>query len=75
MIMERYLMEIMQAPVMLIGDSFTGVFESVDCKSAGVGASIAKETGLPLDIITSWGGGPLVRKKAMRVREKDLPQW
>jgi alginate O-acetyltransferase complex protein AlgJ len=61
-----------KAPIMLIGDSFTGVFESVDCKGAGVGAHIAYKTDLPLDIITSWGGGPLVRKKAMRVREKDL---
>jgi alginate O-acetyltransferase complex protein AlgJ len=61
------------APIMLIGDSFTGVFESVDCKSAGVGANIAQKTGVPVDIITSWGGGPLVRSKAMRVREKNLP--
>lgn len=61
------------SPIMLIGDSFTGVFESVDCKSAGVGAHIAAKTGVPVDIITSWGGGPLVRKKAMRAREKDLP--
>jgi alginate O-acetyltransferase complex protein AlgJ len=62
------------APIILIGDSFTGVFESVDCKGAGVGANIAQKTGVPVDIITSWGGGPLVRSKAMRVREKNLPQ-
>jgi alginate O-acetyltransferase complex protein AlgJ len=61
------------APIMLIGDSFTGVFESVDCKGAGVGAHIAQKTGVPVEIITSWGGGPLVRSKAMRVREKNLP--
>lgn len=61
------------APVMLIGDSFTGVFESVDCKGAGVGAHIAQKTNIPVEIITSWGGGPLVRSKAMRVREKNLP--
>lgn len=61
------------APIMLIGDSFTGVFESVDCKGAGVGANIAQKTSVPVDIITSWGGGPLVRSKAMRVREKNLP--
>lgn len=60
------------APIMLIGDSFTGVYESVDCKSAGVGAHIAANTGLPVDIITSWGGGPLVRKKAMKARQNDL---
>lgn len=60
------------APLMLIGDSFTGVYESVDCKSAGVGAHIAAKTGMPVDIITSWGGGPLVRKKAMKARHKEL---
>ncbi len=60
------------APLMLIGDSFTGVFESVDCKSAGVGAHIAEKSGIPVDIITSWGGGPLVRRKMMRARSKDM---
>lgn len=60
-------------PILLIGDSFTGVFESVDCKSAGVGAHIASKTGIPVDIITSWGGGPLVREKSMNARAKDLP--
>ncbi|MDO5575999.1 MAG: hypothetical protein Q4F84_02870 [Fibrobacter sp.] len=60
------------APVMLIGDSFTGVFESVDCKGAGIGANIATKTQLPIDIITSWGGGPLVRNKALRMRQNEL---
>jgi alginate O-acetyltransferase complex protein AlgJ len=60
------------SPVMLIGDSFTGVFEYVDCKSAGVGANIAAKTGVPVDVITSWGGGPLVRAKMMRARQKYL---
>lgn len=59
-------------PLMLIGDSFTGVFELVDCKSAGVGAHIAEKTGLGVDIITSWGGGPLVRSKMLRARKNDL---
>ncbi len=59
-------------PIMLIGDSFTGVFELVDCKSAGVGAHIAAKTGLGVDIITSWGGGPLVRNKMLRARKNDL---
>jgi alginate O-acetyltransferase complex protein AlgJ len=60
------------APLLLIGDSFTGVFELVDCKSAGVGANIAALTSLPVDIITSWGGGPLVREKMLRARSNDL---
>lgn len=60
------------ASVMLIGDSFTGVFESVDCKGSGIGANIAAKTNLQIDIITSWGGGPLVRNKALRMRQNEL---
>lgn len=60
------------APILLIGDSFTGVFEYVDCKSAGVGAHVAVNTGIPVDIITSWGGGPLVRQKMIRARKADM---
>ncbi|HUI90954.1 MAG TPA: hypothetical protein VLX68_01795 [Chitinivibrionales bacterium] len=60
------------SPVMLIGDSFTGVFELVDCKAAGVGAHIAANTGIPVDIVTSWGGGPLVRDKWYRARKNML---
>ncbi len=60
------------APVMLIGDSFTGVFELVDCKAAGVGAHIAAQTQIPVDIVTSWGGGPLVRDKFYRARKNAL---
>lgn len=62
------------SPLMLVGDSFTGIFESVDCKSAGIGAHIAQKSGLGVEIITSWGGGPLVRKKAMQMRQKYLPE-
>jgi alginate O-acetyltransferase complex protein AlgJ len=59
-------------PIILMGDSFTGVFEHVDCKGAGVGSNIAAKTGLPVDIITSWGGGPLVRQKLIRARADDM---
>jgi alginate O-acetyltransferase complex protein AlgJ len=59
------------APIMLAGDSFTGVFELVDCKSAGVGSHLAAKTGLPVDIVTSWGGGPLVRQKAYNYNKRS----
>jgi alginate O-acetyltransferase complex protein AlgJ len=59
-------------PIMLIGDSFTGVFESIDCKGAGVGAHIAANLAMPVDIITSWGGGPLVRDRVVRARKNDM---
>ncbi|MBN1307483.1 MAG: hypothetical protein JXA18_06175 [Chitinispirillaceae bacterium] len=60
------------APILLIGDSFTGVFELVDCKSAGIGSHIAYRTRIPVDIITSWGGGPMVRQKMLRMRGNYL---
>lgn len=60
------------APILLIGDSFTGVFELVDCKGAGVGAHIAAQTQMTVDIITSWGGGPLVRDKMYRARKNSI---
>ncbi len=69
-----YKPEHIAAPVLLIGDSFTGVFELVDCKSAGIGAHIAYRTRIPVDIITSWGGGPMVRAKMVRLRGKYLDQ-
>jgi hypothetical protein len=59
-------------PILLIGDSFTGVFELVDCKSAGVGANIAEKTGLPVDILTGWGGGPMIMNKMIRVKKNTL---
>lgn len=60
------------ASILLIGDSFTGVFESVDCKGAGVGAHIAAYCRMPVDIITSWGGGPMVPQKMIRIRGANL---
>lgn len=60
------------SPVMLIGDSFTGIYELIDCKSAGIGSHIAYNTSVPVETITSWGGGPLVREKAMKARADDL---
>jgi alginate O-acetyltransferase complex protein AlgJ len=59
-------------PIILMGDSFTGVFELVDCKGAGVASHIAAKTGLPVDQLTSWGGGPLVRSRFMRQRADKL---
>ncbi len=60
------------APIMVIGDSFTGVYELVDCKSAGIASHLAQKTGMPVENITSWGGGPLVRNKMLRARKDDL---
>lgn len=68
----RYKSTNLGSPILLIGDSFTGVFEHVDCKSAGIGAHISYRCRIPVDVVTSWGGGPMVRRKMLRARRKYL---
>ena len=60
------------SPVVLLGDSFTGVYELMDCEHAGVSAHLAKELGYPVDLVMSYGGGPNVRQKLMRRGEDAL---
>lgn len=59
------------SPILLMGDSFTGVFESVDQKSGGPGSLLAYATGLDVQVVTSWGGGPGVRSRMMKMK-KDM---
>ena len=59
------------APILLMGDSFTGVFESVDQKSGGPGSLLAYAVGLDVQVATSWGGGPGVRSRMMKMT-KDM---
>ncbi|HUH45421.1 MAG TPA: hypothetical protein VLZ44_09670 [Treponemataceae bacterium] len=56
-----------EAPILLMGDSFTGVFESVDQRSGGPGSLLAFATGLDVQVLTSWGGGPGVRHRMKRI--------
>ncbi|NLB63811.1 MAG: hypothetical protein GX801_06865 [Fibrobacter sp.] len=60
------------APIVIIGDSFTGVMESTDAKNGGIGAHIARLIGLDVEVITSWGGGPNVRSRLWRARQAEL---
>jgi alginate O-acetyltransferase complex protein AlgJ len=62
-----------EAPILLMGDSFTGVFELIDCKGAGIGANMAVKLNSPVDVVTSWGGGPMVTNKMLRTHTKYLP--
>ncbi len=62
------------APIILIGDSFTGVMESVDFKNGGIGAHLARLTGLDVEVITSWGGGPNVRERYLKARRAQFPE-
>src|SRR6185295_4700944 len=68
------------SPIVLLGDSFTGVFQLMDCEHAGVSAHLAKELGHPVDLVMSYGGGPNVRSKLLRrgkaaLDDKRLVVW
>ncbi len=54
------------SPVVILGDSFTGVYELTDAERAGISAHIARGVGYPVDLVMSYGGGPNVRQKLMR---------
>jgi hypothetical protein len=61
-----------ESPIVLLGDSFTGVYELMDCEHAGVSAHLAKDLGTPIDLVMSYGGGPNVRSKLLRRGEGAL---
>jgi len=68
------------SPVVVLGDSFTGVFQLTDCEHAGVSAHLARALGYPVDLVMSYGGGPNVRHKLMRrgteeLKSKRLVVW
>jgi hypothetical protein len=68
------------SPIVLLGDSFTAVYELTDAEHAGVSAHIARGIGYPLDLVMSYGGGPNVRQKLMRrgveaLASKKLVIW
>ncbi len=59
--------------VLVLGDSYTGVFETVGCRHAGVTAHLAKGLGGPVDLIMGWGGGPEAPGK-LKKRGEDYLQ-
>jgi hypothetical protein len=68
------------SPIVLLGDSFTGVYQLMDCEHAGVSAHLAKELGYPVDLVMSYGGGPNVREKLLKrgldkLKGKKLVIW
>jgi hypothetical protein len=54
------------SPIVLLGDSFTAVYQLMDAEHAGVSAHVARGIGYPLDLVMSYGGGPNVRQKLLR---------
>ncbi len=60
------------SPVVVLGDSFTGVFHFEDCRHAGLSAHLARELGLPVDLIMAHGSGPRIRGRLARRGAKEL---
>ncbi len=60
------------SPVLLLGDSYTGVFETVGCRHAGVTAHLAAQLQGPVDLIMGWGGGPEAPEKMAKRGEAYL---
>jgi alginate O-acetyltransferase complex protein AlgJ len=68
------------SPIVILGDSFCGVYHLEAPKHAGISAHIAKEIGMPVDLIMAYGSGPGIRKRLARkgasaVSEKKLVIW
>jgi hypothetical protein len=55
-----------ESPIVILGDSYTGVYQLTDVEHAGVSAHLAKNVSYPVDLVMSYGGGPNVRNKLMR---------
>jgi len=69
-----------ESPIVMLGDSFTGVFHFEDCQHAGLSAHVAKELGLPIDLIMAQGSGPRIRGQLARrghdaIASKALIIW
>jgi hypothetical protein len=60
------------AAVLVLGDSYTGVYQTVGCRNAGVTAHMAKNLGGPMDLIMGWGGGPEAPSKLKKRGEEYL---
>jgi alginate O-acetyltransferase complex protein AlgJ len=58
-----------ESPIVVLGDSYAASYELVDCRHAGVAAHLARELGRPVDLVTSYGGGPNVRRTLWRAGE------
>ncbi len=68
------------SPIVILGDSFCGVFEVEDPKSSGLSSHIAKELGMPVDLMVAYGSGPGIRKNLARrganvIQSKKLVIW
>jgi len=60
------------SPIVILGDSFTGVYELMDASMLACSAHIARQIGYPVDLLMSYGGGPNVREKLLRRARTSL---
>jgi alginate O-acetyltransferase complex protein AlgJ len=60
------------SPIVMLGDSYTGVYQLTDAEHAGVSAHLAKGVSYPVDLVMSYGGGPNVRNKLLSRGADDL---
>jgi len=68
------------SPIVILGDSFCGVYHLEEPKHAGISAHIAKEISMPVDLIMAYGSGPGIRKRLARrgasaISKKRLVIW
>jgi alginate O-acetyltransferase complex protein AlgJ len=63
--------------ILVLGDSYCGVYQRTDCKHAGVSAHIAKELQYPVHLVMSYSGGPTViaQLKSGDLQGKKLVVW
>jgi alginate O-acetyltransferase complex protein AlgJ len=50
-----------EAPILVLGDSYTTIFQREQCGAAGFVAHLAAQLSQPIDLIAAQGGGPQTR--------------
>jgi len=51
------------SPVLLIGDSYLGVYQKVAPRSAGFSSYLSSSLSVPVSVVMGWGGGPEAPRK------------
>lgn len=60
------------SPVLMMGDSYLGVYQLTGCKAAGVSAHVAYNTKFPVYVTMSYGGGPDMIDRIKRMGSTGL---
>ncbi|MBL8025832.1 MAG: hypothetical protein JNL74_05445 [Fibrobacteres bacterium] len=62
------------SPVLLITDSFGGVYQRTGCKAGGVSAHLAKNIEMPVALNVSYGGGPTLVSQLKKMGIEGVSQ-